>query len=559
MIVAVYHNQIAGSVICCIVSGSDNGYAKCMAKTWRDVNAVYQIYPRSFKDTNGDGIGDLAGITEGLEYVSKVLGAEAIWISPFYPSPQTDCGYDISDYCSVDPLFGAMEDFERLLGAAREQDLKVMLDLVPNHTSDQHPWFQQSRSSKDNPKRDWYVWRDQPNNWLSVSGGSSWQFDPATNQYYLHSFMSSQPDLNWENPAVREAIKDVMRFWFSKGIDGFRVDAVWALSKDSTFADDPENPAFDGESGTYGNFVHKYCKNGPHLSEYLAEIASVAREFDDKYVLFEFYPDSMLGDENEQLSQLHAVAPDIAAPFYFEGLHKPWHATGFGEALTRYLAVVPQEARPSICFSNHDQQRLVSRYGEEQARLIAVLQMSLPGLPVMYYGDEIGMEDVEIPQELTKDKFEKTGDSGGRDPERTPMQWNDTPLAGFSTTTPWLPIGPNVTTHNVVSELHDPDSWLSMYKGLLKLRTEVVWQRGNFEVVNSGSGYVLAYRLSLGGEERYVVCNFAAAMQILELPVSVKAVLAETHIGSTTIREDGRVCLQGFGAAILSGEAPQDN
>ena len=190
-----------------------------MTKSWRDVNAVYQIYPRSFKDTNADGVGDLPGITQGLDYISKVLGVDAIWISPFYPSPQTDCGYDVSDYCAVDPIFGTMADFDTLLAAAHERDLKVMIDLVPNHTSDQHSWFQESRSSRDNPKRDWYVWHDQPNNWLSISGGSSWEYDETTKQYYLHSFMSSQPDLNWENPAVREAIQNVMRFWFEKGVD----------------------------------------------------------------------------------------------------------------------------------------------------------------------------------------------------------------------------------------------------------------------------------------------------------------------------------------------------
>jgi alpha-glucosidase len=530
-----------------------------MAKSWRDVNVVYQIYPRSFKDTNSDGVGDIAGIAQGLDYISKVLGAEAIWISPFFPSPQADCGYDVSDYCAVDSLFGSMADFDELLAAAHERGLKVMLDLVPNHTSDQHPWFQESRSSRDNQKRDWYVWRDAPNNWLSVSGGSSWELDTTTNQYYLHSFMSSQPDLNWENPAVRQAIQDVMRFWFNKGVDGFRVDAVWALSKDTTFADDPINETFVGESGTYGSFVHKSCKNGPRLAEYLHELTAVAAEFSDKYLLFEFYPDTMLGDENEQLKQLHDVAPEIAAPFYFEGLQKPWHATGFGEAMKDYLDVVPEEARPSICFSNHDQPRLVSRYGAEQARLIAMLQMTLPGLPVMYYGDEIGMENVPIPPELTKDKFEKTGDSGGRDPGRTPMQWDDSALAGFTTVSPWLPIGQNTTKSNVVGELHDPDSWLSLYRRLLELRKEAVMQRGSFEIVSAGSGYVLAYKRTLGDVNYYVVCNFAAAMQILDLPVPMTALVAETHINSTVIRPDGRVSLQGFGAAILSGAALQDS
>jgi alpha-glucosidase len=267
----------------------------------------------------------------------------------------------------------------------------------------------------------------------------------------------------------------------------------------------------------------------------------------------------MLGDENEQLKQLHDVAPEIAAPFYFEGLQKPWHATGFGEAMKDYLDVVPEEARPSICFSNHDQPRLVSRYGAEQARLIAMLQMTLPGLPVMYYGDEIGMENVPIPPELTKDKFEKTGDSGGRDPGRTPMQWDDSALAGFTTVSPWLPIGQNTTKSNVVGELHDPDSWLSLYRRLLELRKEAVMQRGSFEIVSAGSGYVLAYKRTLGDVNYYVVCNFAAAMQILDLPVPMTALVAETHINSTVIRPDGRVSLQGFGAAILSGAALQDS
>jgi len=526
-----------------------------MTKLWRDVNVVYQIYPRSFKDTNSDGVGDLPGVTQGLDYITKVLGAEAIWISPFYPSPQADCGYDVSDYCAVDPLFGTMDDFDALLAVAHERELKVMIDLVPNHTSDQHAWFQESRSSKDNPKRDWYIWRDQPNNWISISGGSSWEFDATTSQYYLHSFMSSQPDLNWENPEVRNAIKDVIRFWFNKGIDGLRVDAVWALSKDPNFADDVTNESYNGQSGEFASHIHGSCKNGPRLTEYLQEIAAVAKEYSDKYVLFEFYPDLMLGNENDQLKLVHEAAPEVSAPFYFEGLHQPWHATDFGKALTAYLDIVPNTSRPSFCFSNHDQPRLISRYGEEQARLIAFLQMTLPGLPVMYYGDEIGMENVDIPEDLLKDKFETTGDSGGRDPERTPMQWNDSPLGGFTTSVPWLPLHPNIVKRNVVSELHDPGSWLSLYRQLLALRKDSVLQRGNFEVVDSGSGYVLAYKRSLEGTVQYVVCNFAAAMQIVTLPIPMKKILAETHIGSATIRDDGRVSLQGFGAALLSGFA----
>ncbi len=536
-----------------------SGYACSMTKPWRDVKVVYQIYPRSFKDANGDGVGDLSGITEKLDYVMGVLGADAIWLSPFYPSPQTDCGYDVSDYCAVDPLFGTMDDFDALLASAHEKGLKVMIDLVPNHTSDQHAWFQESRESRDNPKRDWYVWRDQPNNWQSISGGSSWTFDALTSQYYLHSFMSSQPDLNWENPAVREAIKDVMRFWFNKGVDGFRVDAVWALSKDSNFADDPVNESYGGEPGEYGSYVHKACKNGPRLEEYLREIASAALEYTDKYILFEYYTDSMFGDENEQLKLLHNVAPEVAAPFYFDGLHKPWHADGFGEVLSAYLQAVPASSRPSFCFSNHDQPRLVSRYGDDQARLIALMQMTLPGLPVMYYGDELGMENVDIAPELTKDKFEKTGDSGGRDPYRTPMQWDDSVLGGFTTGVPWLPLASNVLQRNVASELHDPDSWLGLYRRLISLRHDPVLREGAFEVVGSGSGYVLAYKRSLGDSVYYVALNFAGAMQLVDMAVPVKEILAVTHTGAVTIRSDGRLSMQGFAGALFTVAAAPDS
>lgn len=521
-----------------------------MTKPWRDINAVYQIYPRSFKDTDDNGIGDLPGIIQKLEYIADTLGAEAIWLSPFYPSPQADCGYDVSDFCSVDPLFGTMVDFDALVVGAHEKGLKVMIDLVPNHTSDQHAWFQESRSSRDNPKRDWYVWRDEPNNWISISGGSSWTLDETTGQYYLHSFMSSQPDLNWENPDVREAIKGTMRFWFDKGVDGFRVDAVWELSKDYTFADDPRN---DGPEGEYSGYIHRACKDGPRLAEYLGELASVAKEYDDKYVLFEYYPDSQTGNVYEQLKLLHDVAPDVSAPFCFEGLHQPWHATHFGEALRDYLLTVPENARPSFCFSNHDQTRPVTRFGEDQARLIALLQMTLPGMPVMYYGDEIGMESGMIPEQLTKDKFEKTGDMGGRDPERTPMQWDDTVLGGFTGGTPWLPMNENTLKKNVMTELRDQDSWLNFYRQLLALRKEsAVMRHGDFELVESDSGYVLAYKRVLDNTAYYVVCNFAAAMQVVSLPVPMQKVHVMTHLGSATILEDGRVSLQGYAAAILS-------
>lgn len=519
-------------------------------KAWRDINAIYQVYPRSFKDTNGDGVGDLKGITEKLDYLADSLGVEAIWLSPFYPSPQADCGYDVSDYVGVDPLFGNIGDFDELLLAAHEKGLRIMLDLVPNHTSDQHQWFKESRTSRVSAKRDWYVWRDQPNNWRSISGGSSWEKDEASGQYYLHSFLPSQPDLNWENPAVREAIKEVMRFWFQKGVDGFRVDAVWPLSKDTSFADDPVNPAYS-RSDEYGGYLHSACKDGPRLEEFLEEIASVAREFEDKKIIFEYYPDSALGDSLAQIARIQGVSPAISSPFYFEGIHFPWHAEQFGVSLQSYLAIVPEGTRPTFCFSNHDQPRLVSRYGEERARLIAFLQMTLPGLPVFYYGDEIGMKNGSIPTELTEDKFEKTGDSGGRDPERTPMQWDGSLRAGFTDGTPWLPIGDEAINKNVDSEQGEIGSWFVLYQRLMELRRDQTIQRGSFTVVPAGSGYVLAYERSLNNVSYYVLCNFADVAQVTELPKLVGDIVAETLPGVATIRSDGRVSVAGFGAVLL--------
>lgn len=522
-----------------------------MTKTWHDVNVVYQIYPRSYKDTNGDGIGDIRGIIEKLDYLSLTLGVEAIWISPFFLSPQTDCGYDVSDYFAVDPMFGTLDDVADLIREAHNQELKVMFDIVPNHTSDQHAWFKESRSSRENPKRDWYVWRDTPNNWVSISGGSSWQYDELTGQYFLHSFLPSQPDLNWENPDVREAMKNVVRFWFDKGVDGFRVDAAWVLSKDAEYSDDALNDDFGGSSEDYGYYVHNACKNGPRMTEYLTELSNVANEYEDKHFVFEMYADDRLGDKNEQLRAVHGVNPSFSAPMYFEAMHIPWHAEEFGRVLKDYLAVVPSEARPSICFSNHDQPRLVSRYGERQARVIAFMQMTLPGLPVMYYGDEIGMENCVIPELLTKDKFEKTGDSGGRDPERTPMQWDSSVLGGFTTDTPWLPVNENVVKKNVDDEYREPTSWLSLYERLIELRHDEVLQRGTFEVVYAGTGYVLAYKRELDERRYYVILNFADATQITELPEPIRAVIAETSPGATVVREDGRVSITGFGAALL--------
>lgn len=524
-----------------------------ITRSWSEVNAVYQIYPRSFKDSNDDGVGDLRGVIEKLDYLSETLGVDAIWLSPFYPSPQVDCGYDVSDHVGVDPLFGNMTDFDELLVKAHDRGMKVMLDLVPNHVSDQHSWFKEARSSRDNPKRDWFVWRDTPNNWLSISGGPSWEYDEATEQYYLHSFMKSQPDLNWENPSVRSAVADIMRFWFNKGVDGFRVDAVWSLSKDPNFSDDPLNPDFSGPPDTYGAFIHSMSKNGPQAIEYLNFIASIASEYQDKRLLFEYYPDVMLGDIHDQLEKIHAVNPSIASPFYFEGVHMPWHAERFGRTLSKYLEIVPPEAWASFCFSNHDQPRIVSRFGEEQARLIAVLQFALPGMPVFYNGDEVGMSNGDVPPELTKDKFEKTGDSGGRDPYRIPMAWTSQAVnGGFSQATPWLPLNNDIDFKNVEAESGKEDSFLTLYQKLLEVRRDPVLSVGKFNLIDVHNGFVLAFERSLGGKKLYVVCNFADSEQEAALPEAAKQVLVESRPGATRLLEHSKVSIAGFGAVILT-------
>ncbi len=483
-----------------------------MTKTWRDVSAIYQIYPRSFQDTNHDGIGDLKGITRRLPYLQK-LGVDVVWLSPFYPSPQKDFGYDISDYRDIDPVYGSLKIFQNMLSRAHACGIKVMIDLVPNHTSDQHEWFKEARSSKTNSKRDYYVWRDQPNNWVSLAGGSSWMYDETTKQYFLHSFMDSQPDLNWENPKVRAEIKDVMRFWFDMGVDGFRVDAVWVLSKHPDLIDDPTNPEHHGSPDEFGAYVHSNSKNGPRLKEYLSDIASVAAEYTDRFVAFEYYPDGMLGNMNDQLKMIHEVSPKFASPFYFEGLHTEWGAENFGKKIEEYLAVLPMGALPIFCFGNHDQPRIISRFGYKQSRLIAMLQLTLPGIPSVYYGEEIGMRNVPI--KVRKDGFSEGSDMGGRDPERTPMQWDASAHAGFSEVESWLPIGKTYKRFNAKNEQKSQRSFWALYKKLFTLRAnEETLRSGAFALVSHDDD-VLMYERTLQNKTYRIILNFSSEYRMI--------------------------------------------
>ena len=478
---------------------------------WIENTVLYQIYPRSYQDSNGDGIGDLPGIVTRLDYL-RDLGIGAIWLSPFYPSPMKDFGYDISNYRDIDPIFGTLNDFKIVLKEAHRRGIHVMIDFVPNHTSDQHAWFQESRSSLHNPKRDWYVWRDggendaPPNNWRAHFGGPAWTRDNATGQYYLHSFLPEQPDLNWDNPEVRYAMADTVRYWMAMGVDGLRVDAVNWLSKDPQLRDDPVDPHYTGDNH-YKALLHTYSSMGPHLYEYLRDIEAVIKEFDDRFMIVESYPD-ISGDQSHYLSFYRELDPRHAAPFNFEGISLPWDAAAFRESLREFTSKLRPGDTAVYSFGNHDKPRLASRFGKQHTRIAAILLMTLPGAPIIYYGDEIGMHDVEIPVNQIHDPFElnNPGHGLGRDPERTPMQWKSTYTAGFTRGEPWLPIADDYKTNNVERNQQNPRSLLHLYKQLLRLRTDTPGLRKDSLEILDLHPDVLAYKR---GNAATIVLNFS--------------------------------------------------
>ncbi|MDI3563894.1 alpha-amylase family glycosyl hydrolase [Bradyrhizobium sp. Arg816] len=475
---------------------------------WRD-GIFYQIYPRSFQDTDGDGVGDLAGILRRLPYV-KSLGVDAIWLSPIFPSPMADFGYDISDYTGIDPLFGTMEDFDALLAAAHDNGLKLILDLVPNHTSSQHPWFVESRSSRDNPKRDWYVWRDPaadggvPNNWLSEFGGSAWQFDETAGQYYYHAFLAEQPDLNWRNPDVRVAIYDAMRFWLEKGVDGFRVDVIWHLIKDAEFRDNPPNPHYVEGRPPNEKILTQYSTDQPEVHDVIAEMRRVTDAYRDRVLIGEIYL---------PLHRLMAYyGNDLTGaqmPFNFALLSTFWSARSIETIVEDYEKALPKGAWPNWVLGNHDRPRVASRVGPEQARVAAMLLLTLRGTPTLYYGDEIGMHQLAIAPADVRDPFEKNvpGIGVGRDGCRTPMQWDASPASGFSGVRPWLPLPEDHIHENVADLEADSRSILSLYKRLIALRkASPALVEGDYHPI-AAQGDLLIYRREAEGTAVIVVLN----------------------------------------------------
>lgn len=500
-------------------------------RRWPEGAVVYQIYPRSFYDSNDDGIGDIPGITAKLDYLQD-LGVNALWLSPFYPSPMADFGYDVADYCDVDPIFGDLGDMKKLLKAAHQRDIRLIVDLVPNHSSDEHEWFRQSRQSKEGAYADWYIWHDPkgydnngkpipPNNWIEVLGGNpAWEWEPARQQYYLHSFNVHQPDLNWANPKVREAIKDAMRFWLDMGVDGFRVDAVHFIAKDPLLRDEPVNPHYKpGVSGRYDALKHSYNHGWPTMFAYLSEMASVLKEpkYADthRFMITEAYPDTHEPIE-EYLAFYEGMDPEVAAPFNFEGIGLPWQAGvwhRFLKSFHKTLAQFSPLCVPSYAFGNHDQPRLASRIGDDAARSAAVMLLTLPGMAFIYNGDEIGMTNGHIPNAYVQDPGAQGG--FGRDPERTPLQWNGEKHAGFSKAeTTWLPVANSYKTRNIEAELKDPASFLSLYRTLIALRNaSEVLRYGDIEVINTGNKDVLGYRRHSDEQSFTVLINFSSRAQ----------------------------------------------
>jgi len=477
-----------------------------MTAPWWRRGILYHIYPRSFMDTNGDGIGDLRGIGARLDYLCE-LGIDAVWLSPIYPSPMADFGYDVEDYTNVDPVFGTLEDFDALLAEVHRRGLRLVLDFVPNHTSDRHPWFRESRASRTSRRRDWYIWRDpaadgtRPNNWLSSFGGSAWSLDPQTGQYYYHAFLESQPDLNWRNPEVRAAMHSVLRFWLDRGVDGFRVDVLWHLIKDAQFRDNPPNPAWRSGDPPHMQQVMVYSADRPEIHEVVAELRRIIDQYPERVLIGEIYLpiERLVAYYGADLKGAHL-------PFNFQLIETAWDARGIARMIDQYEAAVPARAWPNWVLGNHDKPRIATRVGVEQARVAAMLLLTLRGMPTMYYGDELGMHNVPIPPQLVQDRFEKRvpGLGLGRDPCRTPMQWDATPNAGFTRARPWLPVADDFPVVNVQAEREDPKSILSLYRALTKLRrAEPALSTGRYQPVVM-TGDLVAY-LRTQGEKRFLV------------------------------------------------------
>ncbi len=521
---------------------------------WWEGAVIYQIYPRSFADADGDGIGDLRGIIGHLDHLrgtADALGVDAIWLSPMYPSPLHDFGYDISDYIDVAPEYGTLADLDALVEACHARGLRFLLDLVPCHTSVDHPWFAASRSSRGSPKRDWYIWADPavgggpPSNWTAAFGGGAWEWEAATEQYYLHSFYPEQPDLNWRNPAVANAMADVMRFWFRRGVDGFRVDAIAAAIKDELLRDNPPDRRPHAIPGLGGDAGHDplWNVNRPEVHDVIRHLRRVAAEFPDRVLVGETYV------QVEELASYlgHGADDEFHLAFNFELLLSPWEHRHLTLAIERSEALHPPGALPTYAFSNHDQPRHATRWGPGQARAAAFLLLTLRGVAVLYAGEELGMVDAD-PSDLPHPPF----DRAGRDAYRTPMQWDASKHGGFTSGDPWLPLV-DPGTRNVADQRADPGSMLSLYRGLIAARrASPALARGEHRSLFGIGSDVLAWLREADGERVLVLLNVGDAEQRCDLR---RVAATDGEVIVATSARTGRADLTDLTLAGLEGIA----
>jgi alpha-glucosidase len=545
----------------CSISPAESKSASRQEHPWWQHAVFYEIYPRSFVDSNGDGIGDLNGIASKLDYL-KELGVDAIWISPCYPSPQADFGYDVSDYENIDPMYGTLKDFQHLARSARKHDIRIIMDFVLNHTSSQHAWFLDSAASRTSAHRDWYIWRDgkgplvPPNNWISNFGGSAWQFDPKTGQYYYHYFAIGQPDLNWRNPAVEKAMFDVTRFWYKLGVSGFRLDAVDLLFEDANLRD---NPLLEGKNNLGDpNMDNKYNDKLPEVHTELKKLREVADQ-NNAVLVGETYTSNR--DELKQYYGDHNDEIQMPMDFMFCTVNR-LSPVEFRKQIANAEST---GGWPVYVIGNHDMPRSYVRYGDGEhndqiAKLMAGMYLTLRGTPILYYGEELGMENGDpTRKEDVKDPIGIAGwpEEKGRDGERTPMQWRDAPHAGFSQSAPWLPVPSSYKTHNVASEEQDPGSVLEFYRHLLGLRhREPALLDGNYIALDQDNPQVLSYLRVMKNEGVLVVLNMSAIAQQLSFHLSEQGFSSgktTTLLSTARVPASGqldRVELEPFGVYI---------
>jgi alpha-glucosidase len=546
------------SVVSIIMAQKSSNAVDAEGHPWWQHAVFYEIYPRSFADSNNDGVGDLKGIASKLDYL-KGLGVDAIWITPCFPSPQVDFGYDVSDYENIDPMYGTLADFDLLASEAKKRGIHIILDFVVNHTSDQHKWFLDSKSSRTSAHRDWYIWRDgkgpgePPNNWVSLFGGSAWKFDPATNQYYYHYFYAEQPDLNWRNPAVKGAMFDVTRWWYKRGVAGFRLDAVDTLFEDPELHD---NPIVRPGTNEFGDpFVQdKYNTKLPEVHEVLRGLRKVADE--NNAVLI---GETWTADVTELNAYYGKGNDELQLPMDF--LFMMVNKLSPSEFRKQIAAVDAASGWPTFVLSNHDRARAYDRYGDGEhndqiAKLMAALYLTLRGTPIMYYGEEIGMKTTPpTRKEDVKDPIGRTGwpEEKGRDGERTPMQWDSSDNAGFSKGTPWLPVPPTYKTHNVADEAKDPNSVLEFYRKVLQLRrTNRALLDGNYTALNENDANVLSYLRLYRDRGVVVALNMSNTRQTVTLELKGKGFTSATSLlatGGSGSRGD-EVSLEPYGVFI---------